>query len=73
MLHVPVLLEESLDFLLHDLSGTYLDLTFGRGSHSQEILKRLNPEGSLHAFDRDLEAVLFGKENINDPRFSIYH
>lgn len=73
MLHVPVLLEESLDFLLHDLSGTYLDLTFGRGSHSQEILKRLIPEGSLHAVDRDPEAVLFGKENINDPRFSIYH
>ena len=39
MLHVPVLLEESLDFLLHNLSGSYLDLTFGRGSHSQEILK----------------------------------
>ena len=73
MLHVPVLLEESLDFLLHDLSGTYLDLTFGRGSHSQEILNRMSSDGSLHAVDRDLEAVSYGKDNIKDPRFNIYH
>ena len=73
MLHVPVLLEESLDFLLHDLSGAYLDLTFGRGSHSQEILNRISPQGSLHAVDRDQEAVLYGKDKIKDSRFSIYH
>ena len=73
MLHVPVLLEESLDFLLHDLSGTYLDLTFGRGSHSQEILNRILPQGSLDAVDRDSEAVSYGKKNITDSRFSIYH
>src|SRR6056300_27526 len=73
MLHVPVLLEESLGFLLHDLSGTYLDLTFGRGSHSQEILNRISPHGRLHAVDRDIEAVSFGEDNITDPRFSIYH
>ena len=73
MLHVPVLLEESLDFLLHNLSGSYLDLTFGRGSHSQEILKRLSPDGKLDAVDMDKDAVLYGKENIDDSRFSIYH
>ena len=73
MLHVPVLLEESLDFLLHDLSGAYLDLTFGRGSHSQEILNRISPQGSLHAVDRDQEAVSYGKDKIKDSRFSIYH
>ena len=73
MLHVPVLLEESLSFLLHDLSGTYLDLTFGRGSHSLELLNRISSRGRLHAVDRDLEAVSFGKEHITDPRFSIYH
>jgi 16S rRNA (cytosine1402-N4)-methyltransferase len=73
MLHVPVLLEESLDFLLHDLSGTYLDLTFGRGSHSQEILNRISPQGSLHAVDRDPEAVSYGKDKITDSRFSISH
>ncbi len=73
MLHVPVLLEESLDFLLHNLSGSYLDLTFGRGSHSQEILKRISPDGTLDAIDRDKDAVMYGKENINDSRFSIHH
>jgi len=73
MLHVPVLLEESLDFLLHNLSGSYLDLTFGRGSHSKEILKRLSPNGTLDAVDRDKDAILYGKENINDSRFSIHH
>tara|TARA_Y100001958_G_C21069090_1_gene429238 strand:- start:3 stop:896 length:894 start_codon:yes stop_codon:yes gene_type:complete len=73
MLHVPVLLEESLDFLLHNLSGSYLDLTFGRGSHSQEILNRLSLNGTLDAVDRDIDAVLYGKENINDSRFSIHH
>ena len=73
MLHVPVLLEESLDFLLHNLSGSYLDLTFGRGSHSQEILKRISHDGTLDAVDRDKDAVLYGKENINDSRFNIHH
>ena len=73
MLHVPVLLEESLDFLLHDLSGNYLDLTFGRGSHSQEILNRISPQGSLDAVDRDPEAASYGKKNITDSRFTIYH
>jgi len=73
MLHVPVLLEESLDFLLNDLSGSYLDLTFGRGSHSQEILNRLSPSGRLFAVDRDLEAVSYGKNNITDKRFKIFH
>ena len=73
MLHVPVLLEESLGFLLHDLSGTYLDLTFGRGSHSQEILNRILPQGLLYAVDRDQEAVSYGKDKIKDSRFSIYH
>ena len=73
MLHVPVLLEESLDFLLNDISGTYLDLTFGRGSHSQEILKRLSPLGKLFAVDRDMEAVSYAKDNIVDKRFDIFH
>ena len=73
MLHVPVLLEESLDFLLNDLSGSYLDLTFGRGSHSQEILNRLSPSGRLFAVDRDLEAVSYGNDNITDKRFEIFH
>jgi 16S rRNA (cytosine1402-N4)-methyltransferase len=62
MLHIPVLLEESLDFLLNDLSGTYLDLTFGRGSHSQAILDRISPSARLFAIDRDLEAIAYAKK-----------
>tara|TARA_B110000003_G_scaffold128102_1_gene130159 strand:+ start:1548 stop:2441 length:894 start_codon:yes stop_codon:yes gene_type:complete len=73
MLHVPVLLEESLDFLLNDLSGTYLDLTFGRGSHSKEILHRLSSSGQLFAVDRDPEAVSYAQDNILDSRFNIFH
>ena len=73
MLHIPVLLEESLDFLLNDLSGTYLDLTFGRGSHSKAILSRLSSSAELHAVDRDLEAVLYAKTHFTDPRFNIFH
>jgi len=73
MLHIPVLLEESLDFLLNDLSGTYLDLTFGRGSHSKAILSRLSSSAELHAVDRDLEAVLYAKKHFTDPRFNIFH
>ena len=73
MLHIPVLLEESLDFLLNDLSGTYLDLTFGRGSHSQAILNRISPSARLFAIDRDLEAIAYAKKNIADNRFSILH
>ena len=40
MQHIPVLLEEAIDLLLHDLSGTYLDGTFGRGGHSKKILEQ---------------------------------
>jgi 16S rRNA (cytosine1402-N4)-methyltransferase len=40
MLHFPVLLEESIDFLIRDKSGFYIDGTFGRGGHSDLILKK---------------------------------
>ena len=73
MLHIPVLLEESLNFLINDLSGLYLDLTFGRGSHSQAILSKILPSAKLYAVDRDFEAVSYGKENIADVRFNILH
>ena len=68
MLHVPVLLEESLDFMLHNLSGTYLDLTFGRGSHSQEILNNMDNESKLFAFDQDEDAQ---RNAIDDSRFTL--
>jgi len=54
--HVPVMLKESIDALDIKPSGTYVDCTFGGGGHSREILKRLNSEGRLFAFDQDQDA-----------------
>ncbi|MCQ2229029.1 MAG: 16S rRNA (cytosine(1402)-N(4))-methyltransferase RsmH [Bacteroidales bacterium] len=54
--HIPVLLKESVDGLNIDPSGTYVDVTFGGGGHSREILRRLGPNGRLIAFDQDEQA-----------------
>jgi 16S rRNA (cytosine1402-N4)-methyltransferase len=54
--HVSVLLKESIDALNINPSGTYVDCTFGGGGHAREILKRLNSEGKLYAFDQDEDA-----------------
>jgi len=51
--HVPVLLNECIEGLLTNPSGVYVDVTFGGGGHSGEILKRLNEGGRLYGFDRD--------------------
>lgn len=60
--HVPVLLNESVDGLnIHD-GGTYVDVTFGGGGHSKEILRRLNGTGRLFSFDQDEDA----EKNIGD-------
>ena len=56
MYHVPVLLEESVSGLNIDPAGVYLDLTFGGGGHSREILKRLK-DGCLIGFDQDADAL----------------
>ena len=54
--HVPVLLHESVDALVGRRDGIYVDVTFGGGGHSREILTRLSPEGRLYAFDQDADA-----------------
>jgi 16S rRNA (cytosine1402-N4)-methyltransferase len=56
--HIPVLLNASVDGLNIDPSGTYVDLTFGGGGHSREILSRLNEKGRLVVFDQDENAYL---------------
>ena len=56
MYHVPVLLEESVSGLNIDPDGVYLDLTFGGGGHSRELLKRLK-DGCLIGFDQDSDAL----------------
>jgi len=66
--HNPVLLEESVDGLAINPSGTYVDVTYGGGGHSREILSRLDENGRLFSFDQDLDAL----ENvIDDPRFTL--
>lgn len=56
-MHVPVLLNETLDLLVTNPAGVYIDGTLGRGGHATEILKRLSPDGRLIGLDRDLEAI----------------
>ena len=54
--HVPVLLQESVDGLDIQPDGVYVDVTFGGGGHSREILRRLGPKGMLFGFDQDEDA-----------------
>jgi 16S rRNA (cytosine1402-N4)-methyltransferase len=67
MYHVPVLLNEVVDGLNVQPNGTYVDITFGGGGHSREILKRLDKNGRLIAFDQDADAQK-NAEAINDKR-----
>ena len=55
--HVPVLLEEAMQYLRILPGGTYVDATLGLGGHSTAIARMLGPEGHLIAFDRDPEAI----------------
>jgi|TARA_Y200000002_G_scaffold364051_1_gene352725 16S rRNA (cytosine1402-N4)-methyltransferase len=55
--HIPVLLDQSIDQLITDPNGIYVDCTFGRGGHSRRILERLSDKGKLIAFDLDNEAM----------------
>tara|TARA_B110000211_G_scaffold101141_1_gene117655 strand:- start:1934 stop:2833 length:900 start_codon:yes stop_codon:yes gene_type:complete len=73
MLHFPVLLEESIGFLVDNKVGSYLDCTFGRGGHSKSILNKLLSEGKLTAFDKDPDAIKFAETHIKDPRFNIIY
>ena len=65
--HIPVLLKESVDGLIIRPDGVYVDVTFGGGGHSREILSRLEADGHLYAFDQDADA----EKNIpQDGRFT---
>ena len=65
--HVPVLLNESINGLDIKPDGIYVDVTFGGGGHSREILRHLGPNGHLYSFDQDADA----EQNIvNDDRFT---
>jgi 16S rRNA (cytosine1402-N4)-methyltransferase len=64
--HNPVLLKESVDALAVKPNGIYVDVTFGGGGHSRELLSRLGPDGKLFAFDQDPDAQ---RNKIDDSRF----
>jgi len=64
--HNPVLLHESVDALNIKEGGVYVDVTFGGGGHSREILNRLGANGRLFGFDQDPDAL---RNSIDDERF----
>jgi 16S rRNA (cytosine1402-N4)-methyltransferase len=55
--HIPALLQQTVDGLITDPDGVYVDVTYGGGGHSKEILERLTQKGKLYAFDQDEEAI----------------
>lgn len=66
--HNPVLLMETVDGLDIKADGVYVDVTFGGGGHSKEILKRLGPDGRLFGFDQDEDALA---NALDDERFTL--
>ncbi|MBQ9702201.1 MAG: 16S rRNA (cytosine(1402)-N(4))-methyltransferase RsmH [Bacteroidales bacterium] len=68
--HIPVLLAESISALVTNPDGTYADATFGGGGHTAAILSRLNGDGRVIAFDRDIDAIEGARK---DPRLTLIH
>lgn len=68
--HIPVMLKESVDGLAINPDGVYVDVTFGGGGHSREILSRLGDNGHLYSFDQDADAA---NNIVDDPRFTFVH
>lgn len=68
--HVSVLLKEAIDGLNIKPGGIYVDLTFGGGGHSKEILRRLGGTGHLYSFDQDEDAMLNAKEFESEAGFT---
>ncbi len=68
--HIPALLEECMQGLDIKPSGNYVDVTFGGGGHSREILKRLGADGHLYSFDQDEDAQ---RNIVDDSRFTFVY
>lgn len=71
--HYSVLLQESVEGLISNPDGFYVDGTFGRGGHSREILNKLSSKARLLAFDKDPKAIVAAESLLQDSRFSIEH
>ena len=65
--HIPVLLHPSVDGMNIQPGGIYVDVTFGGGGHSREILRRMDDTARLYSFDQDEDAE---KNIVDDPRFT---
>ncbi len=70
-LHIPVLLDESIDSLNLKDDGIYIDCTFGRGGHTFKIASMISSKGKIIAFDRDKEAIDFFNKNNKFKNCSI--
>lgn len=70
MLHFPVLLEESVGFLVNKKEGSYIDCTYGRGGHTQKILETISSNSQLTSFDKDSDAIEHAN-NIQNTNFKI--
>jgi len=72
--HEPVLLKESIDFLVTDRQGTYVDATFGGGGHTKELMSRLNPDARIVALDVDENSQRKARELSElDSRLTFLH
>ena len=72
--HETVLLREAVDALLQDADGRYVDCTYGRGGHSQEIINRIGKNGRLMVVDRDITAIDDARQRFkNDNRVVVVH
>lgn len=72
--HLTVLCEETVDAVLGDRQGCYVDATFGRGGHARRLLAELGPKARVIGFDKDPQAIAAGEALAGaDPRFTIVH
>jgi len=63
--HIPVMSERVLDLLITRKEGIYVDCTLGGGGHSEEIIKKIYPDGLLIGLDQDIEALEFSRERLS--------
>ena len=74
MLHTPVMCAESVAQVITAKDGCYVDATFGRGGHTQALLARLDCGATVYGFDRDADAIAYGRKNFAaDARLRLLH